>query len=234
MSRVRRLHPVPLLAGVLVVIVAVQLGNWQLRRAEYKRDLGEQIERQLEAGAEPLASSDVTPPVWSLRTVAGRWKSEAVLFHDNRVLDRRPGYHVLMPLELADGGHVLVNRGWIAAGTERTALPDIVTPDGPIVVRGRVTVPEKDPFSLADSAHDGQRWQFIDLAGYRAWSGLTVGDWVLQQMSDTDDGLVRRWSSPDLGEDKHRGYALQWYSLALLAAGLTAYYVFRSFRKDAA
>jgi surfeit locus 1 family protein len=43
---------------------------------------------------------------------------------------------------------------------------------------------------------------------------------VLQQTNDASDGLVREWDRPDLGIDKHRGYALQWYSLAGLTAVL--------------
>mgnify|MGYP003666729305 CR=1 FL=1 len=235
MIRAYGMHPVPLLAGIVVVIVAVQLGNWQVRRAEEKREIGARIERY--AGTAPQALDSVRgvqPPEWSHGVVRGRWLPEAAMYLDNRVLDRRPGYHVLMPLELADASVVMVNRGWVAAGPERAVLPEIVTSSDTIEVAGRVMVPEHDPFSLADEARDGQRWQFIDLAAYRAWSGLAPGDWVLQQNSQVADGLVRRWADPDLGEDTHRGYALQWYSLAALAAALTGYYVFRSFRKHAA
>lgn len=235
MIRPYGMHPVPLLAGIVVAIVAVQLGNWQLRRAEEKREIGARIEHYASAAPQALDSArGVQPPEWSHVVVRGRWLPEATMYLDNRVLDRRPGYHVLMPLELADASVVVVNRGWVAAGPERSILPEIATPSDTVEVAGRVMVPERDPFSLADEARDGQRWQFIDLAAYRAWSGLASGDWVLQQNSQTADGLVRRWTDPDLGEDTHRGYALQWYSLAALAAALTGYYVFRSFRKHAA
>ncbi|AUN94577.1 SURF1 family protein [Pseudazoarcus pumilus] len=229
------MHPVPLLAGVVVVIVAVQLGNWQLRRAEEKREIGVRIEQYAGATPQVLDSArGVQPPEWSRVVVRGRWLPEAAMYLDNRVLDRRPGYHVLMPLELTDASVVMVNRGWTAAGSDRAILPEVDTSGDEVEVVGRVVVPERDPFSLADQARDGQRWQFIDLDAYRAWSALSPGDWVLQQESEAADGLVRRWADPDLGEDTHRGYALQWYSLAALAAALTGYYVFRSFRKNAA
>lgn len=236
MIRPYGMHPVPLLAGVVVAIVAVQLGNWQLRRADEKREIGVRIEQHANAGPQMLASAvrGVQPPEWSRVVVRGHWLPEAAMYVDNRVLDRRPGYHVLMPLELADGSVVLINRGWAAAGPDRSVLPEVDTPSDKVEVAGRVVVPERDPFSLADQARDGQRWQFIDLEAYRAWSGVSPGDWVLQQNSEADDGLERRWADPDLGEDTHRGYALQWYSLAALAAALTGYYVFRSFRKNAA
>lgn len=234
MKYFRRLHPVPLIAGVVVAAIAVQLGNWQLRRADEKQAIGEQVQRFAIADPVAVFSADAAPPEWSSVRVEGKWLSRAVMYLDNRVLDRRPGYHVLMPLELADGSAILVNRGWVAAGSDRAALPSIAVPDGSVAVVGRVSVPEKDPFSLAESPHDGTRWQYIDLAAYRDWSGLRVADWVLRQTSDAADGLMRDWPAPDLGEDTHRGYAVQWYSLAVLAIALTGYYVFRSFRKNAA
>ncbi len=38
----------------------------------------------------------------------------------------------------------------------------------------------------------------------------------MQQTNDAGDGLVRAWPRPDLGVDKHKAYALQWYVLAAL------------------
>lgn len=226
---------VPVLSGVLVAVVAVQLGNWQLRRADEKREIGERISRFADAPARPVDSAATeSPPEFSSVRLQGQWLAEAVMYYDNRVHERRPGYHVLMPLRLSDGSSVLVNRGWVAAAADRSVLPSVVTPEGPVEVVGRVTVPEVDPFSLGDSPRDGPRWQFVDPAAYREWAGIDVPGWVVQQTSAAPDALVRVWSPPDLGEDTHRGYAVQWYSLAALAAALTGFHLFRSFRKHAA
>jgi cytochrome oxidase assembly protein ShyY1 len=52
-----------------------------------------------------------------------------------------------------------------------------------------------------------------------AASGLQLQPFVLEQVSpDGSEGvLLRDWPKPDLGVDKHRGYAFQWYALALTA-----------------
>lgn len=227
-------HPVPLIAGIVVAVIAVQLGNWQLRRADEKREIGASI-AQFERGV-PVAVSDAgeMPPAWSRVSLCGEWIPDRTLYHDNRVHERQPGYHVLMPLRLDSGAVVLVNRGWIAAGPDRAVLPQVLIAAGPVELVGRVVVPEKDPFSLGDSPRDGARWQYIDTTAYSEWAGFPVAAWVVQQTSASADGLLRAWPAPDLGVDKHRGYAVQWYSLATLAAALTAFYLFRSFRKHAA
>jgi len=38
---------------------------------------------------------------------------------------------------------------------------------------------------------------------------------MIQQENPLDDGLVRVWSPPDLGIDKHYGYAFQWLALGV-------------------
>lgn len=218
-----------------MLLVAVQLGNWQVRRAAEKRDIGARIAQFAESTPARVQSANGTEPEqWSRVRLEGEWLAEAVMYHDNRVHERRAGYHVLMPLRLADGSAVLINRGWAAAGADRAVLPPVRTPAGMVEITGRVIVPEKDPFSLGATPRDGARWQYVDPVGYAEWSGMEVAHWTVQQESVADDGLIRDWPAPSLGEDTHRGYALQWYSLAALAAALTGYYVFRSFRKHAA
>ena len=222
---------IPVVAGLVVSVITVQLGNWQLRRADEKIEIQTKVEHF--AATEPTRVTDDAPDPeeWERVRITGAWEPGAVMYYDNRVHEGRPGYQILMPVEIGAGDWVLVNRGWIAAGRDRNALPDIAPPEGRANVSGIVWVPEEEPFSLTDTPNDGLRWQYIDLDAYRAWSGLPVRNWVLRQYSDSPDGLVRDWIAPEVGIDRHRGYALQWYSLAALAAALTGFYVFRSFRK---
>jgi surfeit locus 1 family protein len=54
-----------------------------------------------------------------------------------------------------------------------------------------------------------------------------LAPWVAQQTSPAADGLVRDWPALGAGADRHRGYAVQWYALAVVAAGLSAWYAGR-------
>src|SRR5258708_5188206 len=47
---------------------------------------------------------------------------------------------------------------------------------------------------------------------------LKLQPFVIEQTSDAQDGLAREWERPDTGVERHRSYALQWYSFAVLAA----------------
>ena len=234
LRRHARLHPVPLVAGVALALLTLQLGNWQTRRAAEKAELQAAYHAAAERPAQPLAQPlDSTPPSeWQSVELRGEWLPGRSILIDNRVHEGRAGYHVFTPLQLAgQGGVVLVNRGWIGAGADRSQPPPrIANPPGATVVTGRVRHPEEKPFMLAADAPSRSVWQALDLARYRSTTRLPVADFYVQQTSPADDGLIRNWPEPDAGIERHRGYALQWYALAALATALTLWYLWNAFR----
>lgn len=220
----------PLLAGFALAMLTLQLGNWQLRRAAEKAALQRVAAERAAAGARALPAT-ATVEEWQRVRITGRWLAQATVYLDNRSYKGRPGFHVLTPVELADGsGSVLVNRGWVAAGIDRRQLPAVPPAGEDAELEGVVRLPQHSPFTLADSPGQGRLWQYLDLAHYRAQTGVAVAEWIVQQASPSADGLVRDWPQPDAGIERHRGYALQWYGLAALAAGLTLRYGWRIFR----
>lgn len=222
----------PLAAGLALALSTVLLGNWQVRRAHEKLAQEAAFERQARRGPlVPRADAAAAPAEWSPVRLSGHWLEEAGIYLDNRTHGGRAGYHLLMPLQLADGsGVVLVNRGWVAADAGRQALPAVPVPPAG-VLEGWVRLPERAPFSLAARPMDGRLWQYLDLAAYRQYSGLAVAAWTVQQTSAADDGLIRDWPGPDAGVDRHRAYALQWYALAALATVLTVWHAWSTFRR---
>lgn len=232
-SRLRRW--LPMLAGVALVSATLALGSWQSDRARQKLELQQRAGR-LAAEAPLDVRADARPAEGQPLKLEGRWLTRHTILLDNRTQGGRVGYHVLTPLLLADGsGSVLVNRGWVAAPADRRELPAVPTAEGLLVLEGRMRGVEERPFSLSREVADGPRWQYLDLAHFRVVAGADLGPqlaaWTLQQTSAADDGLVRDWPAPGAGIDRHRAYALQWYSLAGLAAALTVWYAGRLFTR---
>ncbi|MCK9261025.1 MAG: SURF1 family protein [Azoarcus sp.] len=223
------LRIVPLLAGVALMVLTVQLGNWQQRRAAEKEALQARIDAMQQAPAQPLRADAAQVEEWQVVKLSGVWLKDATRLIDNRTHQGQAGYHVLTPLLLSDGsGAVLVNRGWIAAG-DRRHLPGVPAPAGEQQLEGVIRLPELAPFMLAaESAAVEQVWQHIDLTRHAALvAPALLAGWVLQQRSPAADGLVRDWPQPAAGIDRHRGYAFQWYALAALAGCLSAWYAWR-------
>ena len=197
-------------AWALVLAVAacaafIALGQWQARRADEKRALGAQVQR--------------------IRVV-GEFMPERTVLLDNKVRHQRAGYEVVTPLRLAEGIHVLVNRGWIEASPHREQLPEVRTPAGRLRVEGVMLARLPQPMRLAEEK-PGKVRQRIDLKEFAVESGLTLQAFFIEQHSALDDGLVREWPRADLGIEKHESYALQWYSLAALSIALVVVLSFR-------
>jgi surfeit locus 1 family protein len=114
---------------------------------------------------------------------------------------------------------VLVNRGWIAAG-DRSRLPDVPTPEGVQTIEGVAVVPSTRFLELAPEAGSGRLRQNLVVSREEERLGLSLQPFVIEQTSDGRDGLLKAWERPDTGVDRHRSYALQWYSFAALAAVL--------------
>jgi surfeit locus 1 family protein len=174
----------------------IALGHWQSDRAAQKRAAAAAVEQV---------------------ALRGEFRLEYTVFLDNKTYRGRPGYEVVQPLRVAGGGHVLVNRGWVAAPPTRDRLPQVRTPGGEVALSGVRLQRFAQALAPEAAKPEGMVWQNVTLAGFAAWSGLALEPWVLEQHSPTDDGLLRDWPRAGSGVEKHESYALQWYSLAALS-----------------
>ena len=98
------------------------------------------------------------------------------------------------------------------------------TPAGAIEVTGLAIVPAGRFLDLAPATVEGRVWQNLTLERYREAMPIAIQPFVIQQEQESapDDGLVREWASPDLGVDRHYGYAFQWFALS---AAILAFYL---------
>lgn len=211
---------IPTLVALVLMAIGLSAGIWQSGRAEQKLALKARLEALAHEPALPLASQafDAENLRWHFVEARGTWLGQATVLLDNRIHQGRPGYHVITPLQLADGKVVLINRGWIAAPPSRTELPTITTPTGDITLTGQVRVPLQNAFALGPISTPDQRvWQQLKLAPMREALKLPLAPFVVFQTSAADDGLIREWDAPDYGIDTHRGYAFQWFALATLS-----------------
>jgi len=221
----------PGVAAAAFIALAISLGNWQARRAEEKLELGRRLDEGAKGPVLSVSSVRLDASAVERRRVSarGRFVARAVLLLDNKVLHGAAGYHVLTPLKLEGGEdlHVLVNRGWIAAG-DRSRLPAVPTPEAAQTIEGIAVTPSRRFLELAPEAASGPLRQNLVPEREEKRLGLLLQTFVIEQTSDARDGLAREWQRPDTGVDRHHGYALQWYSFAALAAVL---YVALSFKR---
>jgi surfeit locus 1 family protein len=222
----------PTLATAAGVALTVSLGFWQLGRGQDKAALGARLERLAREPAIHVSERELAARDVELRRVEahGVYVPEHMVLIDNRLRQGVAGYHVVMPLKLGGDRHVLVNRGWIAAGPDRSRLPRIVTPEGSVTVSGLAVVPSARFLELSSRVAQGRVWQNLTIERYREAVPIAIQPFLIQQAPDgaPADGLVREWQPPDLGVDKHYGYAFQWFGLA---AALLVFYLIAHVRR---
>jgi surfeit locus 1 family protein len=213
----------------------VALGNWQSRRAEERRALGERFEAALHAVALEIPAAPVAAGDYVAKRVAARGefvRAHTVLI-EHKIRRGRLGYEVVTPLRLRGSTlHVAVNRGWIAAHPRPGMLPDVRTPAGEVRIEGFALA--RLPQALQTAPAGGPVLQNLRLDEYRTATGLALQPIVIEQHSELDDGLLREWPRPDSGAEKNEMYALQWYSLAILSVALFLVLSFRHGRATSA
>ena len=216
-------------AAIVVVGSTFALGQWQLRRASAKEQLQAAIVAQSQRAA--LTASDVVRierfelENHRLVSVQGVWQASNTLFLDNRPMGEKTGFWVYTPLALASSDRmVLVQRGWVPRDfLDRTRLPAVQTPEGLVTVRGRIAPPPSKLYAFKGD-DSGQIRQNIELGALRNETGLPLLDLSVVQIGSTSEGLLRDWPAPDLGVDRHYGYAVQWFALCVLAIGLYVWF----------
>lgn len=235
-------------AMLILAVVFVSLGNWQLNRAEYRRIIAETITAGQDATIVTLSTQSTLDGLlpWQPASVTGTWRPEQSFLLDNRNLDGRPGLWLATPLELAPDRSLLVVRGWLARPIAQfNGLPEITAPNGLITLEGEVathiprlySLGEEEPIQFIDKTtltirEDQTTLALKDLPRRQNVSITELSDdldqaflpFVLLQTSTVaDDLFVRQWPKPSIDADKNVGYAIQWFGfagIALVAIGV--------------
>ena len=224
-----------LLAAVAASGATAGLGLWQLDRARQKDQILAAV--QARALMPALQGEELQGPEQHHRLahLSGRWRPETLLHLENRPMNGQAGFVVLTVLALADGRAVLVQRGWQPRDLrDRTLTQPVPTPAEPVVrLRARVAPPPSRLMEF-ESASPGTLRQNVELKSLAQEFGLTLLPISLVQLEPAlqckatgedcvevlEDGLKRDWVVVGSLADKNRGYALQWFGLSALVAGL--------------
>ena len=232
-----RFRVIPFVATVALVVLGIVLGNWQTRRAEEKLGIAAKLAQRAGAPALLLGGGPVADIEYRRVRLTGEWVRDWPLFLDNRPLDGKAGFILAMPFKIAGANqHVLVLRGWLPRDArEYGKLPSFATPSGTVTVEGVATLSAGHVMQLGGAApiRPGALVSNLGIGDMAQASGLALYPFFVQQTGTGQaEGLVRAWPAPDVGVDKHRGYAFQWYALAAMAALFFVITGFRSGRKQ--
>ncbi len=234
-----------MLVGLAMLL---SLGTWQTSRYLDKKERENLLdERADEPPLEVSSLESLDPDEHAQRNVRLRGEAQTGtnLVIKHRTYNGDPGVWVLQPFELADGGTLLVNRGWFPFEMARENLDELAAsaidgePTG-LLHRLPKVIPDDE---LRQSLESGQtdltgratEWETLDVeAMYDHLPGPTPESPLLVVLDDTHTGgrypiaTTEHVTEPYLTSGRHLSYAVFWYAVAValvamyLAAGFGA------------
>lgn len=233
---------------IAVIVVAIAfaavsffvLAPWQFGRNDERSAQNALIEAATQAPAVPATDvfSTTDPPAadltWRLVTATGTFEPDAqVVVRLRQDEDGNPVSEVVLPLRLADGTRLLVDRGYVSLGVLQSgaAIPEV--PVGTVAVTGRLQPEQSDPLGRAPVAVGGRTEVYAinraAVAGAAAASGPAVGRadtgsadtgtyriGYIQLIADSP-GVLNPIGLPRTEAGPFLSYALQWCAFGLIA-----------------
>ena len=215
--------------AVAAAVLFVRLGLWQVERLRERQAWNASFLHARQHAPLPADSipRDTALAHYRAATVEGRPDYDHELILSNRTRRGSPGVEILTPIRLPGSDTaVLVNRGWV------------YSPDGASVDQRRWREGDAKRFTgyvelfygdtVVTSAANPRTVRRVTAAEVRAKIPYPVAPFYVVATGDTADRThPARKDLPVLDDGPHRGYALQWFSFAVIALGGAAIVVTR-------
>ncbi len=221
--------------ATIAFAILIGLGTWQLQRKAWKEGLIAALTAQLAAPPIALPAASSWPRVDANTMQYRRVTFTAQLDNAKEALvyaipsafrpdvqEQGPGYWIFTPARLSDGSVVIVNRGFVPEGRQDPKSRPQGEVAAPVTIVGALRWPDDRHWFTPrdDPAHN--LWFSRDPAAIAAAKGLgPVAPFYVEQESPAPPGGL-----PQPGKlvvslpDNHLQYALTWYGLALVLAGV--------------
>ncbi|HET8731587.1 MAG TPA: SURF1 family protein [Moraxellaceae bacterium] len=214
------------LLALVVTLLFVRLGFWQLGRAVWKEQVTARYEARLHMPPMNLQAllahgTDVDDlPV----RLAGRFDNSRNIYMDMQARGGQAGFHVYTVfLPAGSQAGLLVDRGWIPVGADMQHVPPVPTALAS-EVRGSAAIPS--PYFTVGEPDYRQRPLRVGRLETDKLSralGVELRPFIIRLAPDAPDGFLREWApAARLGmrPEQHRAYAFQWFALAAAVLGV--------------
>jgi surfeit locus 1 family protein len=213
---------IPYVIGAILVVQFAALGVWQVSRAFEKR--AEQQAFVTQTGFASWSDGVAVRPFQKLKAT-GHFDVEHQFLLENIIINSRLGYYVLTPLHLADDAPLLlINRGWFERSSEEIDFDSLALPPNRVTVRGRAGSLPKAGYRMGEAVPADAQWPirtvYPILDEIAAALGEPVQPFVLLMDPVDDYGFFRHWIPEEMGPGRHYAYALQWFAMGIVLAGL--------------
>lgn len=208
---------------IAAVALFVRLAVWQLHRAGEKDALQAKFAAGQRSVVELTAANAAGLAQYQRVTARGHYDTAHQILLDSMPSAMgQPGYRVVTPFELEQGGWLLVDRGWHRPGATRSDIPDVTVGENPRAVAGQLSMLPRPGVRLSGPPSSGNSWPRVmnypeQTSVERVLERKVLPGLVLLD-SDQPDGFERAWQArTDFGSERHLSYAVQWFGFAIAA-----------------
>lgn len=212
-----------LIIFLLMQTLLNELGFWQLSRAQEKQYRMSQLIKGNETVLTDLkmVNDDLVGQFQSVELEL-ELLNDKVFLLDNKINNKRPGYHVFnLVREIESGKILLVNRGWLFAGLNREILPVVALPNPYWKVKARLYPLQSESISTnaaeIEKINNFYRLPVLDVktkSDLEKQFNISIEDYVLRLDGDTESAFDTNWVWTNMSPEKHLAYAFQWFTLA--------------------
>lgn len=225
----------PTLVVLALLPLLLTLGAWQLQRADEKSALLASQEARRQAPAQPIGELERSAdPAFQRVLLRGHFDAEHSLLLDNRTRDGRVGVELLQPFyDQPSGLWLLLNRGWLPWPDRRIPVA-FSTPAGALRLQAWIYVAPGESFQL-QADQPGNAWpQLLTRVDAGAlWRQLGRAGWPYElRLLPGPAAYQADWAVVAMGPEKHLGYAVQWFALAVALACLFIYFAIRNAKEQ--
>jgi surfeit locus 1 family protein len=206
------------------LVLLFGLGIWQIQRGEWKEEILLKLQRefQINATQHQLNPIDLVPPKGSdyhyrRGFIEGRFLQDKTTYWP-KIRGGTYGLYMLDPFQMKDGEIIMVNRGWVAEDMKtHTPTQNIPPPKFQMKIAGAVKTLDSGPFTL-DNEPKSNRWHRFrpnQIAEYLDLDNLAPTVFVIENILNARDyGLGTLPNTKEIPHNRHRLYALFWFTLA--------------------
>ena len=217
---------IPLIFGVVGCAVLMSLGVWQVQRLAWKEGMLAEIEARI---ADAPVALPVMPDVENDRFLPVR-VSGRTLGREIDVLvstkEEGAGFRIISAFETDDERVVLVDEGYVRQ-TEKDKARESVE----MVVTGNLHWPDEVDSFTPEPDLDAEIWFARDVPAMAAHLETEPVLVIARTVTGTDARATPLPVSTEGIPNSHLGYAIQWFGLALVWAGMTGFFLWRMHRR---
>jgi len=226
---------------LLLAVVCAVLGAWQMQRLAEKEALIAAVDSRL--GAEPVpvppasqwSDLDLEPLNYQPVSLTGAFLYNQTVTVFTSLSEARgpasgPGYWVVTPFVLAEGGTVFVNRGFVPQDFQEAAVTDSEGDDRQVTINGLLRPAEKagamtpgpDMSNRVEWVRDPQR-----LAAMVDPALAPFAPFYIDLPAGAPGELPQGGETVVEFPNNHLGYALTWYGFAIVAVVMLGFWLWR-------